>query len=170
MDLPIDDILTVVRKLTEPRAAFDALREIGEAHLKSPVWRAIKTPDIEADIQATGLWLRLTIAPKRPTGVYLGLDTLNEREGTGKNVEIGMTWKADPAPLAMEWAWHCERYGDDHLIRGVYETHKTCDDFGLKSSASLLADFLFFLGYSGIVLASALERMPACWNSLFVWG
>src|SRR5687768_12977519 len=109
MDIPFNDMLDVARKAGEHPAAFDARRKSGEAHLPSPVWRTIETPDVEADIEAAGLWLRDTIDPYRPTGVYLGLDTLNENDGAGKNVEIGMTTKADPAPLAMEWAWDCEQ-------------------------------------------------------------
>jgi hypothetical protein len=170
MDIPFDDMCAVVRKPGHLAAAFDALRSIGEARIQSPVWRTIETPDIESDIEDAGRWLRETITLYRPTGVYLGLDTLNEDDGAGKNVEIGMTTEADPATLAMEWAWSCEQYGDDHLIRGLYEVHKTYQDAGLEYPASLLADYLFFFGYGGIVLASALERVPVRWNSLFVWG
>lgn len=124
MDIPFADILAIVRKWHEPTAAFEALREIGEARLQSPVWRTIDVPDIESDIEDAGEWLRATVSPYRPTCVYFGLDTLNEDDGAGKNVEIGMTIKADPAPLAMEWAWNCEKYGDDHLIRGMYAVHQ----------------------------------------------
>lgn len=170
MDIPFADILAIVRKPDEPTAAFEALRKIGDARLPSPVWRAIDVPDIESDIEDAGEWLRAAISAYRPTGVYLGLDTLNQDDGAGKNAEIGMTTKADPAPLAMEWAWKCEKYGDDHLIQGMYEIHKTYQRSGLEYPASLLADYLFFFGYSGIVLASALERMPVRWSSLFVWG
>ena len=170
MDIPIADILAVVGKPGEPTAAFDALRKIGEARVQSPVWRMIDVPDVESDIQDASRWLRETITPYRPTGVYLGLDTLNENDGVGQNVEIGMTSKADPARLEMDWAWKCEQYGKEHLIRGMYKIHKAYEAAELEFETSLLADYLFFFGYSGIVLASALERMPVRWDSLFVWG
>jgi hypothetical protein len=170
MDIPFEEILAVVRQPLEPAAAFELLRQIGEAHLPSPVWRTIETPDIEADIEAARAWLHNALDVSRPTGVYLGLDTLNEDDGAGSNVEIGMTSQADPVPLAMEWAWNCEQHGGDHLIRGMYEVHKAYEDSGLEDPDSLLADYLFFFGYSGIVLAAALERVPVRWNALFVWG
>jgi hypothetical protein len=170
MDVPFDDILTVIRRLTDPQSAFADLRAIGELRSPSPMWRAIKTPDVRADVDAAASWLYGTITPFRPTGVYLGLDTLNERDGQGKNVEIGMTIKADPVPLNMDWAYRCEKYGDDHLIRGMYETHQTYKAFGLEYEVGLLADYLFFLGYSGIVLTAAIEKLRVEGPTMFVWG
>jgi hypothetical protein len=170
MNIPFDEILACVRQSVEPQTAFNALREIGRSHLKSPLWDAVPVPDCDADIGSAADWLQRNISEYRPTGVYLGLDTLNEKDGQGQNVEIGMTADADPLPLEMEWIFDGLDYGDKHLIRGVYEIHKSHDAFELDHPESLLPDYVFFLGYSGIVLASALERMQVGWNSLFVLG
>jgi hypothetical protein len=76
MDIPFDDILAIVRQPGDPRAAFDALREIGRARMPSDVWDKIRAPDVEADVWLAGAWLKENISEFRPTGVYLGLDTL----------------------------------------------------------------------------------------------
>jgi len=170
MELPFSEIFAIVRRPERPQASFEALRNFGESQIASPIWKSIKSPDVEKDIEAARLWLHKTTSTYRPTGVYLGLDTLNERNGKGTNIEIGMTTSANPAVLSMDWAYHCEEYGKKHLIRGVYEVHKAYKNRNLDDAVHTLADYLFFFGYSGIVLASALERMTDRWDSLYVWG
>lgn len=170
MDIPFDDILAVVRKPGDLKAAFGALREIGRSHLPSEVWDKIGTPEVEADVWLAGAWLKESIFEFRPSGVYLGLDTLNENRGGGKNVEIGMTRAANPAALAMDWAYRLPERGENHLIEGMYKAHRAYQKFGLEYPSSLLADYLFFFGYSGLVLTAALERISVNWDCMFIWG
>jgi hypothetical protein len=98
------------------------------------------------------------------------LDTLNEEDGGGHNVEIGLTTTADPERLKMDWAWGCEHYGERHLIHGLYTVHAAIMALDLEYELNNPAEYIFFLGYSGIVLASALEELPVSWDSLYVWG
>lgn len=106
----------------------------------------------------------------RPSGVYLGLDTLNENRGEGKNVEIGMTRDANPGELEMDWAYRLSQRGESHLIEGMYKAHRAYQKFGLEYQGRLLDDYLFFFGYGGLVLAAALERIAINWDCLFIWG
>jgi hypothetical protein len=170
VDIPFNDILAVVRRPGDLKAAFAGLLEIGRARLPSEVWDKIRTPEVEGDVWNAGAWLRKSISEFGPSGVYLGLDTLNENRGDGKNVEIGMTRDADPDKLKMDWAYHLPRRGDSHLIEGMYKAHRSYQKFGLEYPSNLLADYLFFFGYSGLVLAAALERIAVDWDCLFIWG
>jgi len=138
--------------------------------MPSAVWDKIRMPDVEADVLLAGAWLKESIFEFRPSGVYLGLDTLNEHQGNGKNIEIGMTIAADPTTLNMDWAYHLEQRGESYLIEGMYEVHKAYQKLGLDYHTGNLGDYLFFFGYSGIVLAAALERIAVNWDCLFIWG
>jgi hypothetical protein len=170
MKIPYDEILGCVRKSIAPQKAFKELIDVGKSQLKSPLWDAIPTPDTEADVTSAATWLQESFSKYPPTGVYLGMDTVNENDGKGKNVEIGMTDVPGPLPLELEWIYDGFDYGENHLIRGLYEIHKGYDALDLQEPQSLLADYVFYLGYSGIVLAAALDKMQVRWESLFVWG
>jgi hypothetical protein len=170
MNLPIDEILAIVRTGDDLRASFDALREVGRSRLPSEVWDKIRTPDVESDVWLAGAWLKESIFSFRPTGVYLGLDTLNELRGDGENVEIGMSRSAIPNATDIQWAYSLEERGEKHLIDGMYKAHRAYLKFGVEGPAKLLADFLFFFGSSGVVFASAIERIGVNWDCLFIWG
>ena len=126
------------------------------------------TPD--ADVWLAAAWRSEHLQDCRPAGVYTGLDTLSERNGNGSNLEIGWTRKADPAVLSMDWAYKSEGGGGRHLIEGIYNARRTCQRFGLSHPGSLPADYVFFFGYSGVVIAAALERIAVDWDCLFLWG
>ena len=138
-------------------AAFQTLREIGKSHFPSDLWDAVPLPDTEADIASAADWLQKNIADHRPTGVYLGLDTLNQAGQWGQNVEIGLSDAADPSLHDIEWIYDGLGYGDNHLIRGLYQVHQAYDAFQLGYPQSLFPDYVLFLGYSGIVLAGAMR-------------
>lgn len=170
MDILFDYIFAIIRNGGDLRAAFDSLREIAKARLPSVPWEKIRTPDVEADVCLAAAWLKENLTEFQPNGVYLGLDTLNENDGDGKNVEIGMTRAANTNVLEMDWAYRLEKYGEDHLIQGMYETHESYRRFDFEFDGAVLVDYLFFFGYSGLVLASAIERTLVNWDCLFIWG
>ena len=170
MDIPYDDIFAVVRAGGDPQKSFDALREVGRAWMPSEVWDKVRTPKADADIWLAAAWLAEPLKENRPTGVYFGLDTLNEQDGNGSNLEGGWTRKADPTVLAMDWAYALEGRCDRHLVDGIYKAHRAYRRFGLSYPSSLPADYVFFFGYSGVVLAAALERLGIDWPCLFIWG
>ncbi len=168
--IPYDEILSCVRQRSDPRRALGELRSVGQKHMESPLWDGVNTPDCAADVEAAAEWLNRNLAKDCPPGVYLGLDTCNERDGSGKNIEIGMTDQVDPKRDDLEWIFDGLDYGDNHLIRGLYEIHKGYESFGLDESKSLLPDYIFFMGYSGVVLAAAIEKLNWRWKALYVWG
>ena len=70
-----------------------------------------------------------------------------------------MTREANPEVLEMDWAYRLPRGGENHLIEGMYKAHRAYQKFGLEYPSSLLADYLFFFGYSGLVLSAAIEAL-----------
>jgi hypothetical protein len=167
MPLRLNQILTIVRTHTDLRTGFDALRTLGNTLTPSPVWNKIPTPTVEADLLLATAWLTENLADRHPTGVYFGLDSLNENEGLGSNLEIGMTNAANPDAPDHQWTYALEHYGQRHLIDGLYNTHRALQKRGLDSS---LPTFLFFFGYSGLLLAAALERLAPPFHCRFIWG
>lgn len=171
MIVPIAKILTAIRKTTNASDGFEKLLAISSSQAKYADWEKVHFPKcFEKDVCDAAKWIEKSLARYPATGVYLGLDTLNQRRGWGTNVEIGMNSEADPAKINIDWVFNCERYGKKHLIRGLYELHRTYQKFDLEYPASLVADYALFLGYSGLVLAAALERARFRRDCMFVWG
>ena len=162
--------LTVVRDGGDPRKSFDALRDIGRRVMPSAVWDKVRAPDVDSDVWLATAWISESVGDYAPTGVYFGLDTLNEHQGEGSNVEIGMTRAADPGVLELDWAYSLERYGERHLIDGAYKANRACRKAGLEGTGRELAEYLFFFGYSGVVLAAAVERIGVDSDCLYIWG
>jgi hypothetical protein len=165
MAVPYDEILSIVREFRDAAEAFNALKGIGIKQSRSSIWDDIPTPNVELDIWNAHAWLSENITEFQPTGVALWFDTLNECRGDGTNVGIGMTREADPKSLSIKWAFDCQRYGDGHLIQGIYEAHEAYKEFGL-----ILPNYLFYVGYGGVVLVSALEQIAPNWDCLITWG
>ncbi len=134
-------------------------------------WDSLPTPDMARDIEAATQWLSGELAHRTDvTGVYLGLDTLNMDEGEGRNVEIGMTPECDAGKDEMDWVYAGNlRYGEGHLINGLYELQREYSGEPWEEAFSL-CDYILFLGYSGIVLSQALMRLPSLSTFLVVWG
>ena len=103
-------------------------------------------------------------------GLYLGLDTLNMRGGHGTNIEIGGSSQCDPSSDDIQWVFARNlRYGRKHLIYGLYEL-KEVYSTDAWVAVSDLCDYIFFLGYSGIVLAESFKRLDTARTLLPVWG
>jgi hypothetical protein len=87
----------------------------------------------------------------------------------GSNVEIAATSRCNPETLDMDWAWGCEWYGEPHLIRSLYKMKAVYKQPTWRRLWEF-ADYTLFLGYSGIILAEAFERLGFRSNILIVWG
>jgi hypothetical protein len=85
-------------------------------------WKKLLIPDFNWDIRLAKAWL-VTELDKLPdaTGIYLGLDTLNMKNGKGMNVGIGGTADCDPTEDSSDWLESKLTYGNDHLVRGLLE-------------------------------------------------
>jgi hypothetical protein len=173
MSRTIDGILEIVRTLTAPETAWEALLALCEREKPSVTWAKLPRPAIDQDIAAATAWLSAqmaALATGRP-GIYLGLDTLNmeergEQYSPPKNVEIGFSSKGNPAQIDQKYIFTCDKYGADHLIASLRDMKRIYN----RSDVSGKADYWLFLGYSGIVLLSAFERVPPENDFIAVWG
>lgn len=167
MNLPVNKILASV-KADEP--ATDALAKligIGKRAKKSRLWDQLPTIDVNADVDEAAAWLQSQLKVKTITGVYLGLDTLNEEAGS--NIEIGMTNKCDPDRAEIDWVYDLKKRGKPHLIRGLAQMHETWMDLE-DEELQLVFDYTLFFGYSGVVFAEALARKQLQTHASYVWG
>jgi hypothetical protein len=110
---------------------------------------------------------RQTPIPLR--GLYLGLDTSNMDDGAGENVEIGGTSRDGVEDADGDWLYSLEWYGTRHLIAGLLEMHAIYSHEDWKTHFAA-ADYVLFLGYSGLVLMEAAERVAWRDDTLLVWG
>jgi len=173
----ISEILTIIRQTKDPGLGYSKLLDLCSRSEESPLWKKLPTVNVSRDVADSVLWLEKELGQKRrasATGIYLGLDTLNMSGDDGHNVEIGGSDGADPTSESLDWAYGCGWYGDHYLIRGLREMHSVYAQPEEKDLFAF-ADYILFLGYSGLVLASAVENMNPEIRSgpkgrLFGWG
>jgi hypothetical protein len=108
------------------------------------------------------------------TGVYLGLDRLNMDDGCGMNVQIGGSRRPECLTAELQdWLEDDLWDGRDHLIRGLVDMHRV---YAREEGPVFgFADYALFLGYSGFVLAAAIERLSPATRSgakgrLYAWA
>ena len=171
MNKPIDETLVVVRDHRSPAAGWADILALCRIACPSAPWGTLPILDFERDISAATVWLTSQLARVPDAfGIYLGLDTLNMCEGDGKNLEFGGTPNCDVASDSVDWLYNGElKYGDDHLIYGLYELQRVYTTEPWEEAFDL-CDYIFFLGYSGIVLAQAFERISTPRTLLPAWG
>lgn len=171
MKYPVRESLTVIRDTLDPEEAWAGIVALCRATNSNAPWDDLITTDLEGDIDDATTWLDTQLEDlTQVKGLYLGLDTLNMREGKGKNIEIGGSSTCEPWRDEIDWVYgrNLER-GEKHLIYGLYELREmySSDEW---SSVYSLCDYIFFLCYSGIVLAEAFERLDTRRMLLPVWG
>lgn len=167
----LEEMRAVVRTGGDENAAFDALRAIGQNHLPQRKWGKIRFPPLfQTDVLEAVKWINDVVLQHRPTNVYLALDALNEQDGQGKNVATGMTRAVDPDAELRGWDPSWEGPSEHHLMWGLFELHQQYLAWDLRYPANVLADYILFMGYSGLVYAAAIERSQCNFDCRFVWG
>jgi len=168
--MPIDELLTILRKKADPKAAWGQTLDLLRGSIPSNLWDALPSMEIQRDAEAAAAWLRAALKEASgPIGVYLGLDTLNMDAGAGYNVEVG--WKAgfNVEDDGTEWIYSGLEYGPRHLIEGLSDLHAIYSRPEWEELFSS-ADYLLFLAYSGVVLRAAICLAPLPRPLLATWG
>ena len=169
----IDRVTQVVKNAPDARTGWPLLVDFCRKTEPSPLWDALPEVNAKRDVASASKWLRAQLrskdAPHPVRGVYLGLDTLNMDGDDGQNVEIGATKNCDPSKLETGWAWKCEWYGDAHFIESLRDLKSVYDQPEFEP-VSGFADYALFLGYSGLVLAEAMESLEVSTPLLAAWG
>ena len=170
--LPINETIQILKTESDCEVAIEKIISCAQKALKSEIWKEYKALDIKRDIKEATTWIQDSI-DKFPdsTGIYLGLDTLNMDNGNGTNIEIGLSKSCTPAELYDDWAYECENYGQSHLIKGLYDVAHTFDSFEKwTKEESNFAEYIIFLGYSGVILREALNNLKTNNDFLSIWG
>jgi hypothetical protein len=171
MKAVVDEVRAVVRSGDNEKIAFDALRELGAKHLPRRKWNNLRLPALfETDVLEAAIWIKDNVVPYRATNVFLALDTMNERDGQGKNVTSLITRSLDPSAELKDWGHACEGPKALHLVWGLFGLHQLYLKWDLEYPASVLVDYVIFLGYSGLMYAAAVERSCLKDDCRFVWG
>ena len=154
MNLPIDETLAVVRDHSSPSIAWSEFVALCRTACPTAPWNSLPSLDFERDIVAAKVWLSTELAAfPDATTIYLCLDTLNMRQGDGFNVTFAIPRDA----------------GGEHLIYGLYELLRVYEADAWREAFSL-CDYIFFLGYSGIIFAQACERLSSPRTLSVEWG
>jgi len=170
--IPIDETLHILRVETDPKIVFEKIIDCCNNNLPSEIWKEYESLNLKRDIQDATIWIQNTLT-KHPdtTGYYLGLDTLNMDNGKGTNLEIGLSNSCNPLDISDAWAYQCENYGKPHLIKGLSEVSDTFTNTKKWSDEEIsFTEYIVFLGYSGVVLKEALNKLKTENDFLSIWG
>ena len=170
--IPDDEILACVRSNHDPYESLQTLLELASRVEGGDCVTSLSNDEVEADIAEAMSWLSAESNGQPSAGIYFGLDTLNEDSGQGANIEIGFTGRTDSEPTNIEWVFDISEYGAGHLVRGLYRLHALYDHDKPKVSSEgrNVLDYVFFLGYGGIVLQAAVTRLYRSRETTYVWG
>ncbi len=170
--LPIKEIMLVLRAEPDAKTAFKGIIEAANKKMPSKIWEIFDEMSINKDIEDAFIWIKNQVNEHpNSKGIYFGLDTLNMNDGNGTNVEIGLSKSCNPKELSDEWTYDCEEYGKSHLIRGLYLASESyIDDSQWTADERSFAEYVVFLGYSGIVFREALDQLETENDFFSIWG
>ena len=172
---PTDEVLEIVRRSPSPSDGWAALLKLSATRKRSALWRRLRTLPVDPDADAwhAAGWLGEQLAapavPRPVHGVYLGLDTLNMNGGAGSNVEIGLTARADTTGHDYDWVYRMQWYGTRHLVAGLVPMQAVYSEPEYERAHGF-ADYVLFLGYSGLVLRQACEHVRWRARAAVLWG
>lgn len=168
--MPIDELLAILREEPNPGSAWSRTLDLLKNSTPSDLWDALARMDIQRDTGAASAWLGAALqGHAAPVGVYLGLDTLNMNGGAGYNVELGWRAGLKVEDGSTDWIYSDLERGPRHLIEGLCELHATYSRPEWAESFST-ADYMLFLGYSGVVLREAIRSTLLPRPLLASWG
>jgi hypothetical protein len=167
--IPFEAIRKAITKQANPQLAFKDILKAAKKNCPRLDWGQFSDKYMDDDVSAATKWIKKTLKGTPDTkGIYLGLDTLNMEDGDGSNVEIGMNTSCDPTEISIGWVFHCDAYGDRHLIKGLYSFFANFK--GPEDDNKYLAEYVIFLGYSGLILREALVKAGIKNDFISCWG
>ena len=176
---PLDELLGSLRASAQPLEAWRNLLEVCRRAAPKAPWNTLPCPHFNVDIASAKGWLEkhLRYLPAA-RGIYLSLDTMHMRDATGINVSIGSSISCDPQGDSSAWVYDELFHGAEHQIRSLYDLYAIysqaewlVDDPGVPGGDYFsFANYLIFLGYSGIVFGRAFNLLPSDRFRLVAWG
>jgi hypothetical protein len=102
---------------------------------------------------------RIATMPPATTGVYIGLDGLNMERG---GIEIGYNKTRAIGTTDIQWIYACDSYGPNFstaaLIKYYHWNYNDRPD-DLSHEECLLLEYTAVLGFAGLVVRDALEKL-----------
>ena len=167
--IPFEEIRNEITLHPNPELAFKNILQAEKKNCPALDWDQFSVKYMDTDISEATQWIKKSMKNMPDVkGIYLGLDTLNMEDGKGSNVEIGMNSSCDPTESSIDWAFDCNTYGDRHLIMGLYSFFANFS--GPDDENKDLAEYVIFLGYSGLVLREALLKASIKSDFISCWG
>ena len=167
----IDKTLGILRTFSDPYEGWNQIVDVCISEEPGVPWASLPILNINAEIKTAKEWVIENLDPQSSElGIYLGLDTLNMKNGEGKNILIGFLTDPKIDYSTEQWVYDSNiDYGTDFLLKGLYELKRI---YSLPEwrSVSRLCDYVFFLGYSGIVLTRVFEQLESKQRLHPVWG
>ncbi|MEJ7137805.1 hypothetical protein [Amphibiibacter pelophylacis] len=167
--MPIEQLFSILRNHRNFEASWSQVLNILEEHTGRSLWQSLAQVPFDANILRMHQWLELQLADiAAPTGVYLGLDTLNMDQGQGKNIDIGWT-TCDTRLNQSDWIYGQLTHGESVFLDGLYQLHQI---YSLAQWQSVypIADYMLFLGYSGLIVLEAIAQAQSPYSRLYTWG
>lgn len=170
MDDRIDGTLRILRSRRKPDRKWISLLNLYQKHRKSALWRLLPPPNFSKDIAAARKWLAKELGKMpKSTGIYLGLDTLNMIGPGGFNVGISGVSTVKASTTDTDWIFSQSKTGSAHRIAGLLSFRRIYSAPRWED-ISEDADYLLPLGYSGLILGTALTELTDTKDRVIAWG
>ena len=177
--LPLAELFQVLREPATPLDTWKKLLNVGRRAAPAAPWNTLPYPHFDDDIAAAKGWLEKHLRYLPATrGLYLSLETMHMHDANGINISIGSSVSCDPQEDSAEWVYDELFQGAEHQIRGLYELYTIysqnewlVEDRRVPGGDYFsLANYLIFLGYSGLVLGHAFQLLTSDRSRLAAWG
>lgn len=172
-DIPFDEIFEIIQNTNDIESSWLELLALCDRVKPNDLWSSLGKVNPQKDLGITQKKFREFICADRLTsdsiGIYLGLDTLNMDGFGGFNVEVGFNKKANLKDKEIAWVWECNGDYYKFLISSLKYMSKEYRK-NKYSDINFFAEYVLFLGYSGLIFTHMLLGAPLESNWVAAWG
>ncbi len=172
-DIPFDEIFKIIKSTDDIESSWLELLALCNRIKPNDLWSSLDKVKPQKDLGIAQKKFRKFIEADKlvfeQVGIYLGLDTLNMDGFSGFNVEVGFNKKANLKDKEIEWVWECDGDYYKFLIPSLKYMSK---EYSKRkySDINFFAEYVLFLGYSGLIFTHMLMSAPLESNWVAAWG
>lgn len=172
-EIPFDEIFQIIKSTSNIEDSWLELLALCNKVQPNDLWSSLNKVNPKKDLKIAEQNFHQFIdgigTSSGPMGIYLGLDTLNMSGFSGFNVEIGFNNNANLTDKEIAWVWECERNYYRFLIPGLKYMSKEYDK-KKYSVINFFAEYVLFLGYSGLIFTHMLMNSTLESDWAAAWG
>lgn len=172
-EIPFDEIFQIIKSTSDIESSWVDLLALCNKVQPNDLWSSLNKVNPKKDLKIAEKNFRQFIDGieiySGPMGIYLGLDTLNMSGFSGFNVEVGFNKNANLMDKELAWVWECERNYYRFLIPGLKYMSKEYDK-KKYSDINFFAEYVLFLGYSGLIFTHMLMNSTLESDWAAAWG